>query len=159
MLKFFATDVIVSKGFDNAPTIKFSEKRDFVRFRIGAKVFDSRAEKNNRWVNLTVKGFGAVCERIRKMQLKEGACINLSGRFDEDVWEDETKNERKSMPVVIIDDIEYCSGGSGKNSGDGKKAASSQNPAHSTAAPAENPTPGNFTGFEPFGSGGSFFDM
>ena len=157
MLKIFATNVVVSKGFDNTPGIRFSEKGDFVRFRIGAKVFDPRAEKNTRWVNLSAKGFGAVCERIRKMQLKEGSFINLSGRFDEDVWEDENTKEKKSAPVVIIEDIEYCSGGSGKNSGDGKKAADDQSFGHAPSAPAVNP--GNFTGFEPFGGGGPFFNM
>ena len=79
MLKFFATEVTVSKGANNAPALKFSDKGDFVRFRIGAKVYDTRAEKNHRWVNLTVKAFGPLCERIRKMDLKEGSHINLSG--------------------------------------------------------------------------------
>ena len=41
MLKFFANDVVVSKGANNAPAVKFSEKGDFVRFRIGAKVYDA----------------------------------------------------------------------------------------------------------------------
>ena len=33
MLMFFASDVVVSKGYQNAPALKFSEKGDFVRFR------------------------------------------------------------------------------------------------------------------------------
>ena len=35
MLKVFATDVVISKGYDGAPALKFSEKGDSVRFRIG----------------------------------------------------------------------------------------------------------------------------
>ena len=101
MLKFFATEVTVSKGANNAPALKFSDKGDFVRFRIGAKVYDTRAEKNHRWVNLTVKAFGPLCERIRKMDLKEGSHINLSGRYDEDVWEDEQTKSKKSMEALI----------------------------------------------------------
>ena len=81
MLKFFATEVTVSKGANNAPALKFSDKGDFVRFRIGAKVYDTRAEKNHRWVNLTVKAFDpTMVERISKMGLQEGADIALSGR-------------------------------------------------------------------------------
>ena len=161
MLKFFATDVVVSKGANNAPALKFSDKGDFVRFRIGAKVYDSRADKNYRWINLSVKAFGGLCDRIRKMDLKEGSRINLSGRYDEDTWEDEQTNTKKSMPVVIVDEIEFCASGSSKNSGDGHKATGEpQNPAgNSATAPASDPTPGNFTGFQSFGGGNSFFNV
>ena len=75
MFKVIASEVVVSKGFDNKPAIKFSEKGDFVRFRIGTKVYDSRADKNHRWINVGVKAFGPLCERIRKMQLKEGPLL------------------------------------------------------------------------------------
>ena len=54
MLMFFASDVVVSKGYQNAPALKFSEKGDFVRFRVGQKVYDPRAEENHRWINITV---------------------------------------------------------------------------------------------------------
>lgn len=160
MIRIFATEVIVSKGANNTPALKFSEKGDFVRFRIGAKVYDARAPKNHRWVNLTVKAFGPLCERIRKMDLKEGSHINLCGRYDEDVWEDEA-NTKKSMPVIILDEIEYCFSGSSKNTGDGQKAtAASANPAGINAASsASNTMPNGFTGFQPFGGGNAFFDM
>lgn len=89
MLKVFATQVVISRGYDGAAAIKFSEKGDAVRFRIGKKVYDPNAENNARWVNLAVKGFGPICERIKKMQLKDGSFVNLIGRLDEDVWEDQ----------------------------------------------------------------------
>lgn len=160
MLKFFATEVVVSKGANNAPALKFSDKGDYVRFRIGAKVFDSRAENNHRWINLTVKAFGPLCERIRKMDLKEGSHINLSGRYDEDSWEDEQTNTKRSMPVIILEEVEYCFSGS-RNSGDGKKAtAAPQNPMPNSAAPAAGDTmPGGFTGYQSYGGGNSFFNM
>ena len=79
MLKVFATDVVISKGYDGAPALKFSEKGDSVRFRIGKKVYDTRANNNYRWVNLAVKAFGTVCERIKKMQLKESSYVNIVG--------------------------------------------------------------------------------
>ena len=79
MLKVIFTNVVVSKGYDNAPAIRYSEKGDSVRFRIGAKQYDTRAENNTRWINLSVKAFAHICERIRKMDLKEGSYINLVG--------------------------------------------------------------------------------
>ena len=167
MLKFFASDVVVSKGYQNTPALKFSEKGDFVRFRVGQKVYDPRAEDNHRWINLTVKCFDpALVDRIRKMQLKDGSFINLSGRYDEDVWEDEESKEKRSMPCVILEDLEFSGG---KRNGDGQKPANGNQtnaPASGTAteppAPAqqaEAQMPGNFTGYENFGGGNSFFNL
>ena len=118
MFKVIATDVVISKGYDGAPALKFSENGESVRFRIGKKVYDTRAENNTRWVNLSVKAFGPVCERIKKMQLKESSFINILGRLDEDVWEDSTTHEKRSAMVVILDEIEYCSSGGGKQKTD-----------------------------------------
>lgn len=161
MFKVIATDVVVSKGFDGAPALKFSENGESVRFRIGKKVYDTRAENNSRWVNLSVKAFGAVCERIKKMQLKESSFVNILGRLDEDVWEDATTHEKRSMMVVILDEIEYCSSGGGKQSKDSGDTASkpaAQNAAPPAPAVANSEPVGGFTGYEPFGGANSFFD-
>ena len=42
MLKFFATDVSVSKGYDGSPALRFSESDGVsrVRFRVGKRVYD-----------------------------------------------------------------------------------------------------------------------
>ena len=100
-------------------------------------------------------------ERIRKMGLKEGSHIALSGRYDEDVWEDEQTKTKKSMPVIILDELEYCFSGSSKSSGDGNKAtAAPQNPMPNyAAAPADGAMNGGFTGYQPYGGGNSFFNM
>ena len=147
---------------NNNPAVKISDKGDFARFRIGAKIYDTRAENNHRWVNLTVKCFDpTLVERIRKMGLKEGSHIALSGRYDEDVWEDEQTKTKKSMPVIILDELEYCFSGSSKSSGDGNKAtAAPQNPMPNyAAAPADGAMNGGFTGYQPYGGGNSFFNM
>lgn len=166
MLKFFASNVVVSKGYQNSPAVKFSEKGDFVRFRVGQKVYDPRAEDNHRWINLTVKCFDAsLVDRIRKMGLKEGSFISLSGRYDEDVWEDEESKEKRSMPCIILDELEFSGSGNGKKSGDTQNSnAGNQNNAPAPAAPAEAPQesqqmPGNFTGYEGFGGGNNFFNL
>lgn len=160
MLKVFGTQVVVSRGYDGAAAIKFSEKGDAVRFRIGKKVYDPNAEDNSRWINMAVKGFGSICERIKKMQLKDGSFINFVGRLDEDVWEDQQTHEKKSAMVIILDDIEYASGGgkskenhtSEQTANGGQTAAPA---APTQAAPSNN---GGFTGYEAFGGGNPFFD-
>ena len=168
MLKVIATDAVISKGYDGAPALKYSESGESVRFRIGKKVYDTRAENNPRWVNLSVKAFGPVCDRIKKMQVKEGSFINILGRLDEDTWEDPTTHEKKSAMVVILDEIEYCASGGNRQQKENAGApapaqqtnssGSVQQPADPAAAPATGNAGGNFTGYEPFGGINSFFD-
>jgi single-stranded DNA-binding protein len=137
MNKIIITSVVISKGFDNQPALRFSENRDSVRFKVGEKVYDKRAKDNHRWINLGVKAFGQLAQRIDKMNLKEGSYVNLSGRLDEDVWDDNGTTRRAT--VVILDDIEFCySGGNGKSQKD-----------NDAAAPSE--ASDGFTGFESFG--------
>lgn len=155
MFKVIATDAVISRGFDGASALRYSESGESVRFRIGKKVYDPRAENNRRWINLPVKAFGGVCERIKKMQLKEGSFVNLLGRLDEDVWEDSSTHEKKSAMVVILDEIEFCSGGNRQQKDPSDHAAAPQQPAQ---GPAEEPADGGFIGFEPFGGVNSFFD-
>ena len=157
MFKVIATDVVISKGYDGAPALKFTESGESVRFRIGKKVYDTRAENNARWMNISVKAFGPVCERIKKMQLKESSFTNILGRLDEDIWEDSVTHEKKSAMVIILDEIEFCSSGGGKQK---NVNAEGQPKAAATSAPvsAGSEMPGNFTGFEAFGGVNSFFD-
>ena len=112
MFKVIATDVVISKGYDGAPALKFSENGESVRFRIGKKVYDTRAENNTRWVNLSVKAFGPVCERIKKMQLKESSFINILGRLDEDVRPHDGNcgfTKRKSGSFAVCSEKRFCS--------------------------------------------------
>ncbi len=156
IMKVMATQVFVSKGFENAPALHFGEKGDFVRFRIGAKIYDTRAENNARWMNLSVKAFGPVCDRIRKMNLKEGSCVNLIGRLDEDTWTDQKTNEQKSATVIILDEIEYASSSNGKNR-ENNQTSTVQN-GYNAPAPTPPEASPNFTGYQNFG-GAPMFEM
>ena len=115
MLKTIITDAIVSPGYEGAPALKFSEKGDAARFRIGKKVYDPKEDDNHRWINLSVKAFGPLCQRLEKMKLKEGSFVNLSGRLDEDTWEDKRTGEKHSAMVIVLDEIEYSGGGRKKD--------------------------------------------
>lgn len=161
MLKVFATDVVISKGYDNAPAIRYSdgEKGSIARFRFGKRTYDPQTKENSRWINMSVKAFGPVCERMKKMQLKDGSFVNLIGRLDEETWTDQTSGEKKSATVIILDEIEYAYGG-GKSRDDQKSALPNGNVTMpEQTSPANDPQQSeNFTGYEPFG-GGSFFDM
>lgn len=138
MFKTFATNVVVSKGREGAAALKFSENGEFVRFRIGQKVYDSRVEGNYRWLNISVKAFGTVCERIKKMKLKEGSFVNLTARLDEEKWTDQ--ETKKSQHVLIVEDIEYAYvGKSGENQNASQNQSQGQNQAagqYQQAAPA-----------------------
>lgn len=160
MLKVFATDVVISKGYDNAPAIRYSngEKGSMARFRFGKRTYDPQTKENSRWINMSVKAFGPICERMKKMQLKDGSFVNLIGRLDEETWTDQTSGEKKSATVIILDEIEYAYGG-GKSRDDQNAQQNSSAQAPGQTAPASDPQQSdNFTGYEPFG-GGSFFDM
>ena len=168
MLKMIVTDAGVSKGYDGAPALRFYDGENggqSVRFRIGKKVFDSRAKDNHRWINIGVKAFGDACERIKKMKLKEGSYVNIIGRYDEETWEDQETHEKKSAPVLIVDEIEYCGGGGQKSNKDAAGStpgeAGTEPPAQgqppAPTAPSDGPMPDNFSGFEGFGGGGNPF--
>lgn len=140
MFKTFATNVVVSKGYEGAAALRYSENGESVRFRIGQKVYDSRVEGNYRWLNISVKAFGAVCERIKKMKLKEGSFVNLTARLDEEKWIDKETKEEKSQHVLIVEDIEYAYvGKSGENQNASQNQSQGQNQPtgqYQQAAPA-----------------------
>ena len=96
-----------------------------------------------------MKAFGPLCQRLEKMKLKEGSFINLSGRLDEDTWEDKQTGGKHSAMVIVLDEIEY-SGGS-------RKKDSEPSPAESAEEPPQ-PKESSFTGYQGFGGAKSFFD-
>lgn len=165
MIKMFVTKAVISKGFDGAPALRFSENAETpsVRFRIGMLVYDKRAEKEHRFVNIGVKAFGYLVDRIKNMKLDAGTYVNIVGRYDEDIWEDQTTHEKKSAPVLIVDEIEYSTNGNGSN---GKQngedngtanGASAANGQEQTPPAGNSQPPDNFTGFEGFGGANPFF--
>ncbi len=144
MFKTFATNVVVSKGYEGAASLKFSENGESVRFRIGQKVYDSRVEGNYRWLNISVKAFGSVCERIKKMKLKEGSFVNLTARLDEEKWTDQETKKEKSQHVLIVEDIEYAYvGKSGENQNTGQNQSQRQLAGQPQQAAPAGATPAN----------------
>lgn len=169
MLKMIITEAVVSKGYDGAPAIRFYEgdgSNQIANFRIGKRVYDSKADNNHRWVNLNVKAFGDMCERIKRMKLKEGSYINLIARYDEETWTTKDTHETRTGAVLYLEEIEYAGGGNGqKNGQSGSGDSAAQNggapspqgqqcpaqPPQGQAPQASAPMPGGFTGFESFG--------
>ncbi len=169
MFKVIITNAFISKGFENNPALKFSDSGDSVRFRIGISIYDANAENNKRWLNKSVKAFGSLCERIKKMQLKEGSCINLEGNMTLDVWKDSENVEQKAESIILTD-IEYASIGNGggekveKNANENKAEPAQTAQAQAQPQPQQQKTGGkasvadspNYLGAMPFG-GNSFF--
>ncbi len=112
MVAMIAPNVFISKGYENEPALKFSEKGDCVQFNIGWKVYDPKAEGDSRWINLHVKAFGQVSTRIKNMNVKEKSCVNLYGRLDEESWIDKNSGETKKRFIMILDNIEFAYNGS-----------------------------------------------
>ena len=164
MLKVFSTNVVISKGYDDKPALKFhnGENGRSVRFRIGMKVYDQSAENNHRWVNINVKAFNGMCDRIEKMKLDEGSYINIVGKLDEETWSDSEGKPRSAM-VIILDDIEYAGAGKPKDgTANGNtqagNAGNANAPVASSAPGQDATTSDNFTGFQKFGGSGGMFD-
>ena len=154
MFKVIVTEAVISKGYDGADALRYSDSSDGVRFRIGKRVYDSREESNYRWVNINVKAFNGVCERIKKMRLKEGSFINLIGRYDEDQWTDSNGNKR-TLPVVIVDEIEYSGGA--RSGGDMPSADKEQSEKSQQKEPKQQSMPDSFEGYASFGDSNPFF--
>ncbi len=161
----FITNAVISKGYNGAPALNFTQNGEskFVRFRIGSSVYDKNAENKRRYVNLSAKAFNGTAARIESMKLDAGKYVNIVGRYDEETWDDQTTHEKKSAPVLIVDEIEFCSGGNGGNgsggngqqNGEGHSASSPVGKGDTPAAP--NGQPGNFTGYEGFGGPNPYF--
>ncbi|HCC35086.1 MAG TPA: hypothetical protein DEQ02_05425 [Ruminococcaceae bacterium] len=151
MNKIFITSAVVSKGYQDKPALRFSDKSEgtsSVRFKVDERLYDKRADNNTRYINHSVKAFGNLADRIEKMGVKEGSYLNLSGRLDEDVWEDGGVTKR--APVIILEDIEFSySGTNGKKNNVDAPDPGGIPEDHGYGEPAQSG--GNFGGFSPFG--------
>ncbi len=164
MFKVIATDVVISRGYNEQPALRFTEDGSAVRFRVGKSVYDKRAENDRRWININVKAFGELCSRIKKMKLDAGSYIHLEGRYDEDTWQD--NGTKHSVPVVILTDIEYAYNGNGARQNSGSRSSDDNNPPtqNQSASRAQPPQedsqedmPDSFTGFSSYGGANPFF--
>ena len=164
MIKMIVTGALISKGFNGTDALRFSESTDnpSVRFRVGVRVYDKRAENSHRFVNINVKAFSYVAGRVKDMKLDAGTYVNIIGRYDDEPWEDPGTHEKKNTPVLIADEIEFSNnGGNGKQNGEtngavNATAASGRQEQTPPSAEARQ-TPRNFTGFEGFGGTNPYF--
>jgi single-stranded DNA-binding protein len=156
MFKIIVTKARMSNGYEDAPALRYSDSTDspFVRFRIGQSVYDKKAKDERRFVNVNVKAFGYLVDRIRNMKLDAGSYVNIVGRYDEESWED--NGAKKSAPVIIIDEIEYGTlGDNGKQNG--KSTPQPPDNPETAAAPDPLEPPSNFTGFESFDGANPYY--
>jgi len=148
MNKVMITSAIISKGYEGKLAFRYNETRDCVHFKIGYTVYDKRAENNSRWININVTAFKPLVERIEKMGLKEGSYISVSGKLDENVWEDKSTNSTNRAFVIILDEVEISSGSGSKKQSNVTKEGSAPVGETSGRAVANG---GGFGGFDTFG--------
>jgi len=180
MFKTFVTPARISGGFKGEPAIRFSDNKNAANFRVGYRVYDKNAKDNHRYINLTVKAFGSVCERIEKMQLKQGSNVTILGRIDEEKWTDKESGQECSRIIIIADEVEFTSYDGAKTNGNGNgngganaNGTGSASNAGTAAPPPANPPeapaqpqnaqgsqtemPSGFTGYENIDDGNPFF--
>ena len=160
MFKMIVTKAAISQGYNGAPALRFSENSEVpsVKFKIGYRMYDKRAENEHRYINITVKAFGNNVEKIRNMKLDAKMYVNIIGRYDVDTWEDKTTHESKSEPVLMVDEIEYSEiKGNGKQEVGNNGSPASGGQGQSTTPAGNDQPPDNFSGFEGFSGPNPFF--
>jgi len=168
MVRMFITNAVVSKGYNGAPALNYSEKGEskFVGFKVGTSVYDKHAENNRRYIYISIKAFNGIASRIESMKLEAGKYVNITGRYDVEEWNDKNTNEKKSSPVLYVEEIEYCFSGEGKNNGDKNNAPTpggdtQTSPSGSSTPPAtpseDSEQSSNFTGFANFGGANPYY--
>lgn len=152
MMLQLVTDAVISKGYGGAPAFH-SSKDGMLSFKIGCKVYDKKADKETRWVNINVNAFDDLAERVRKMNLKEGSHINVIGSFDMRPWVNRETGEITAWPTIRAFNIEYAA------SAIPRQAAQKAAPAQAAQAPAAPPPEqlSGFTGYEPFGGANPYY--
>lgn len=84
-------------------------------------VEEYRKDKDNytSWIDCTM--FGVKAEKLAQY-ITKGAKLAVSGRLHQERWEKD--GNKRSRVVLLVDDIEFMSGGSGSQNGsqDGKDA-------------------------------------
>lgn len=160
MNSLILTGVVISKGYNNKETFNFNESKTAVSFRVGYRIYDKKAPDNQRYMNITVKAYNSLCERIEKMQLKDGSHIDIRGKLDEEKWEE--NGQKFSRHVFIADEINYAPNDGNKSNVNGTHGNSSDSPdqnGNGQAATQQNSSenqsemPKNFTGFNEFNNG------
>ena len=154
MYKVFLTNVFVSKGFEDKPAVNFSEKGDVAWFRVGHKVYDPNAEDNTRWVNRAVKAFKSLAERIKKMNLDAGSCINIEGVEDDIPYEDSEGNKKVQSSVIVITNIEYAGSAGGKST---DKESKHKKDSEEKSTKKKSGDSENYEGYSAY-SGNPFFE-
>lgn len=151
MMLSIITDAVISRGYDGSPAIYTSEDGQFLSFRIGSKVYDTRAPNNTRWVNQQVNVRGELVGRVQKMGLKEGSHINVYGAFDMRPNVNRETGEITSYPTIRSEGIEYASGAKPRPS-----ASESASAEHKPTRQADEP-PDPFLGYRPFGTDNPYY--
>lgn len=145
-------DAIVSKGYNGAPAVRFSEDGSRASMTVGYPTYAKNAPNNTKWLNFYVTFQQGMLEKIRRMKLKEYSHITLAGEYD--LWErvDRETGEIKPTPTLRAFYIEYVRSG-GKGSAQTEPAAQQQK-EEQLVSPDQLP---NFLGFEPLGGTNPYF--
>ena len=153
MMLQLITDAVISRGYDGTPALYVSEDGQFLSFRVGHRIYDTRAQNNTRWINFNVNVTGELIERVRKMNLKEGSHINVVGTFDMRPNVNRDTGEVTTWPTIKAMSIEFASGYKPR-----QEPAERPQPQAQEGKPAtQSEELENFVGYVPFGSDNPYY--
>ena len=125
MNKVTFTNAFINKGYEDGPVVVINDAGTMARFSICSAVYDKEAEKNRRYINFGVRALGSsMVERIKKLDIKAGDVVNLSGKLDINEWTKD--NVKHKDTIIILDEIEFCAG---KRKDNASQSAQTQTPA------------------------------
>lgn len=145
-------DAIVSKGYNGAPAVRFSEDGTRASASVGYPSYAKDAPNNTKWNNFHVMFPQGMLDKVRRMKLKEYSHITLAGEYD--LWErvDRETGEIKPTPTLRAFHIEYARSGARNNTQ--AEQAPQQKKEEQLVSPDQLP---NFLGFEPLGGTNPYY--
>lgn len=108
MEKITFSRVRVSDGYNGAEAIDVRQTtsgQSVVSFNVGFVKYNPETKKRDRWANIKCQAFGSTAERIINMKLGAGSTVSLSGDFDIQSYEKD--GQKKHIPIVTVEDLEY----------------------------------------------------
>lgn len=116
MFKIDGIDVKICNPRERGqPAVEFGKnenKKSWARLRIGTPHYDSKSENKTHWMNLSVKAYGAVADRMKNMNLRAGQYIHIFGMLQEDHWPDsEVEGKEHYRPYIYVTGVDYTVSG------------------------------------------------
>lgn len=103
---FTLVNARINRGYQDKPAITINEQGTFAFFQVSVPKYDAKAENKTKWINISVRVLNKkIVERIQKLNLTEGAYLNLLLELDSNEFtrRDGTKTTEITFNVLDFD--------------------------------------------------------